>query len=314
MTSSSRLAFQRHLLLVWWIRIVLVLSFLFFFRASSSLILLSDLVPTPAFLIDVGALNRRMQEDVWRPPSSTASSGKWNYTTSAANTLSVPLPLPLQVDERHALVATTKNFLVGHDSTDQDARLDEGIITDHPWTTARLAIPTEVWTRLPPGAFYLHATVVEARGAGVWGGMDRGLDDPPTPSHAVCRLDLPPSVGQELGGAHLVLGLNNHHVGSYYWARSAGFGAAMEAPGVRLIDGTTLEWDSGSPFVSNSNDGKRSEWVNFLRPGDQVQLQPENPLAQALHLLPCVYGVSTQGRPLGSEPVVVCRWTLQRTS
>ena len=66
------------------------------------------------------------------------------------------------------------------------------------------------------------------------------------------------------------------------------------------------------------NTGKRSEWVNFLRPGDQVQLVPRNPV-QALHdwLQPSdensnrvVYGISSFQRPLGSEPAVVCEWKL----
>lgn len=117
--------------------------------------------------------------------------------------------------------------------------------------------------------------------------------------------------------ATLVLGLNNHHVGSYYWARSAGTGASMEAPGVCCTNDGILCWESmNGPMECNSNDGKRSEWVTFLLPGDTVQLLPADPedaLFQYLNMVNGnkVYGVSSQGRPLGSEPRVVCEWIIQ---
>ena len=102
-----------------------------------------------------------------------------------------------------------------------------------------------------------------------------GRDDPVTTFLA--ELDLTPSKCGS-SGAELVLGLNNHHVGSYYWARSAGSGASMEAPGVLFdMNGSSgvLRWEKeGGPIECNSNDGKRSEWVNFLRAGDTVQLLP----------------------------------------
>ena len=117
--------------------------------------------------------------------------------------------------------------------------------------------------------------------------------------------------------ATLVLGLNNHHVGSYYWARSAGAGASMEAPGICCTNDGILCWEStNGPMECNSNDGKRSEWVTFLRPGDNVQLLPAYPEDALFHSLTVhnrtkVFGVSTQGRPLGSEPCVVCEWSFQ---
>lgn len=128
----------------------------------------------------------------------------------------------------------------------------------------------------------------------------------------LAALDVPAAAAV---GAHLVLGLNNHHVVSYYWARSAGAGAAMEAPGVVLSNGgNTLQWESEAGFTDcNSNDGKRSEWVNFLRTGDQVQLRPA--CTETALLQPAwrhkIYGISTAGRPLGSEPVVVCQWRVE---
>ena len=126
--------------------------------------------------------------------------------------------------------------------------------------------------------------------------------------------------------AHLVLGLNNHHVGSYYWARSAGMGSSMEAPGISfesLSDDDErgiIRWEKGGgPLECNSNDGKRSEWVNFLRIGDNVQLLPlceEGAMMAFLQKFgyedeTCgsrIYGISSKGRPLGSEPMVICRW------
>ena len=71
--------------------------------------------------------------------------------------------------------------------------------------------------------------------------------------------------------AHLVLGVNNHHVISYYWARSVGSGTWAAAPGVELVNGNQLQWSS-STECCQTNDGKRSEWVAFLRRGDTVQL------------------------------------------
>lgn len=140
---------------------------------------------------------------------------------------------------------------------------------------------------------YVHTKVLESRREGEY----------------LALLDLPTGTD-----AHLVLGLNNHHVVSYYWARSAGAGAAMEAPGIALRGGNRLEWDSESGKFTdcNSNDGKRSEWVNFLKPGDQMQLRPNNHhngLAMSIPLFrDSIYGISSAGRPLGAEPIVVCRF------
>lgn len=154
--------------------------------------------------------------------------------------------------------------------------------------------------------------------------------------------------------AQLVMGINNHHVGSYYWARSAGMGASMETPGILFrsysecakdtpdnrVQSSTIDtgngtptgvlcWDGESPFDCNSNDGKRSEWVNFLRCGDLVQLLPdclesglvsfvkrfqdEDYEQQRSGVCTRIYGFSSKGRPLGSEPKVVCQWSSRET-
>ena len=130
--------------------------------------------------------------------------------------------------------------------------------------------------------------------------------------------------------ATLVLGINNHHVGSYYWARSTGIGASMEAPGV-VFDCQDhksthkrgiLRWgEEEGPTKCNSNDGKRSEWVNFLRIGDQVQLIPKCNQDSIMSFLNYydrigldsqIYGFTSRNRPLGSEPVVQYRYTTQK--
>jgi hypothetical protein len=159
-----------------------------------------------------------------------------------------------------------------------------------------------------PGLCYLHASVVTPR---------EGASTPANQNPAfLATLDLLPNIAAEL-----VLGLNNHHVGSYYWARAAGAGAWMEAPGV-LFDASTatLQWQSEQGAIGcNSNDGKRSEWVNFLRPGDQVQLRPLQLEAQDVltkyganaNDSPRIFGVSSKSRPMGSEPAVVCEWRIE---
>lgn len=161
---------------------------------------------------------------------------------------------------------------------------------------------------------YLHSSVVRSRDQAV-----KGQDDPV--STFLAELDLTPSTCGG-SGAELVLGLNNHHVGSYYWARSAGSGASMEAPGV-LFDTSgacgVLRWEKESgPIACNSNDGKRSEWVNFLRAGDTVQLLPFD-VDSAILSMTCsngqanrIFGVSSKNRPLGSEPAVVCEWRVKQ--
>jgi hypothetical protein len=153
---------------------------------------------------------------------------------------------------------------------------------------------------------YLHCTVTRPRDE-----VDPISDDPATTFLA--EIDLKPADLK----AKLVLGLNNHHVGSYYWARASGAGAAMEAPGIfldaRNPERGILRWASPlGPTDCNSNDGKRSEWVNFLRKRDTVQLLPADAEA-AVHIFANkerVYGITSKGRPLGSEPEVVCTWKL----
>lgn len=149
-------------------------------------------------------------------------------------------------------------------------------------------------------------------------------------SSVLSEIDLSPSLcvapneeySLQQNGATLVLGINNHHVGSYYWARSVGMGASMEAPGItfnylkRGDNRGVLRWEKeGGPTECNSNDGKRSEWVSFLKLGDQVQLVPKCIQDSIMSCIrdptddnSYVYGFTSKGRPLGSEPVVICKY------
>jgi hypothetical protein len=171
-----------------------------------------------------------------------------------------------------------------------------------------------------PSIGFIHSTVTFAREDATPG------DDPI--ATVLAEIDLDPSLcghhKDELGQyAKLVLGLNNHHVGSYYWARSAGAGASMEAPGVLFGCSSSgnnrgaLRWiDERGPSLCNSNDGKRSEWVNFLRKGDTVQLVPVDGQGAMMQISKRfgsdgegrIFGISSEGRPMGSEPEVVCEW------
>jgi hypothetical protein len=158
---------------------------------------------------------------------------------------------------------------------------------------------------------YFHSKVIRSKEDAL-----EGQDDPV--STFLVQVDLDHTLCGSNSGAQLVLGLNNHHVGSYYWARSAGSGASMEAPGI-LFDtsngkGGILRWENPrGPIECNSNDGKRSEWASFLRKGDTVQLLPFNVNEAVLSAVKSdsIFGVSSEGRPLGSEPQVICQWTLQ---
>jgi hypothetical protein len=136
----------------------------------------------------------------------------------------------LQLTDTHALVPFPGRWQAGP-SAGGLSRREEG----------RLVVPTQRWLQqdesdsssaFSSNVFYLHARVAYER-----------TMNPPTDirgrSTFICQLDLP-STAKTSGAitarerreitipcAQLVLGLNNHHVGSYYWARSVGAGASM---------------------------------------------------------------------------------------
>ena len=192
---------------------------------------------------------------------------------------------------------------------------------------------------LTPGTCFVHGTVTETT---VRDAMDARFGS--GKAVTVGTLDVGPVLAPMLaatsckpeesvtGTSYLGLGLN-HHVGGYYYARGLGTGAAAPAQGIGLRtpaagEGLELFWylrrkeltgaaDPGNlPLEArvNSNDGKRSEWVDFLRRGDTVQIIPASPAA-ALQALgeargQAVYGVRREGRPKGSEPAVERKWVI----
>ena len=131
------------------------------------------------------------------------------------------------------------------------------------------------------------------------------------------------------GGAYLGIGLANHHVGGYYWARGMGMGASLPAHGIAFGDSSLkgsgkLFWRKRGPGLdatetteesSNSNDGKRSEWADFVTVGDTVQLIPES-TSEALEKAPfnILLGVRRIGRPLGADPIVERIWVRSNES
>jgi len=241
---------------------------------TASALLMSDL-PTPSLVLDMQALQR--------------------YADSTTTQKSSPIP-PLAL-------SNDQGVLHAFETAQQQDTIDPE------------ASPVRIRDAQSSEPFcYLHSSVVRSRDQAL-----EGQDDPI--ATFLAELDLTPAACGS-AGAGLVLGLNNHHVGSYYWARSAGSGAAMEAPGV-LFDMSgggrcILRWEKeGGPIECNSNDGKRSEWVNFLRPGDTVQLLPFD-VNDAIICMTAsegksdrIFGVSSENRPLGSEPEVVCHWRMQ---
>lgn len=124
------------------------------------------------------------------------------------------------------------------------------------------------------------------------------------------------SLAEVGGGKSFVgLGLNNHLVGGYYWGRASGPGAAMPAPGVKLIEGSRAG-ETRLLRVANSNDGKRSEWCEFLRPGDQLQVVPHSPAALLSGPWESIVGVCRvgDGVPPGAEPRVDAAWQRESAS
>ena len=119
------------------------------------------------------------------------------------------------------------------------------------------------------------------RGAGAGAGLARALD---------CTLE------QCSGSGTLALGLNNDFGdAAHYWARAAGKARVDYTPGVSLeeLDG----FAALRRGIDNTNDGKRSEWVNFLRVGGEVDILPDDPAAALRAAGGEARGVQRCGRP-----------------
>lgn len=270
--------------------IVFATASLLSFNVAQSL-LLSDL-PTPSFVIDLQALRRIAIV----PPTGTRDPLN-NYCLPSIRLPASGIlfrPYPCSLGARY------------HDQS-------EAVVID-------VTFPV---TEGQPSIGFLHSSVIRAR-------EDAIPEEDDSIDTFLAEIDLDRSLcgvnEDESPTAKLVLGLNNHHVGSYYWARSAGAGSSMEAPGVSFgfcKDSSNsnrkgiLRWlDEGGPIGCNSNDGKRSEWVNFLRKGDTVQLVPTNGQKAMIQVSEKfdetndnrIFGISLEGRPIGSEPEVLCQW------
>ena len=159
------------------------------------------------------------------------------------------------------------------------------------------------------GALFVHSSVVnvDARDASDARHGSGHAQEMATLDVPRCDLGLKPT---------LALGLNNHHAGSYFWAKSSGAGASMPAPGILLgtdTDGlTVLVRDPDQ----QSNDGKRSEWCDFVRPGDQVQILPGGPADMQLVLgahSDRQFGARRAGRPPGVSHIVCCHALITHT-
>jgi len=194
---------------------------------------------------------------------------------------------------------------------------------------------------LQPGVVFLHCTVVstsvrDKMDSRFGSGKARSfgaLDGAPTVSSLA--KDVACESNSPLPLFYLGLGLANHHVAGYYWGRSLGRGAAAPAIGVSVVpraDVLQLLWARRrrvviaeappylpSAMATNSNDGKRSEWCDFLQCGDCVQLVPRDSTVANLLLrlalskntagssVPVV-GVRREGLPRGADPVVEKVW------
>ena len=271
------------------------------------LMFLSD-ITRPAFLIDL----RAVQRAYWTKLPTEAVG-----TTSDIDETSVPIPPILLPQSQDVLVPYPMN---GYETCDASATCS------HTFDQTLDAVDILHMNDDGDTCFgYIHCQVVKPLPS---------LSDDVT---FLCQLNLNPTTFVEepcdssmgssnswtVAPAHLVLGLNNHHVISYYWARSAGSGAAMEAPGVIVVNDVVtaapssssvqIRWASPEGYTAcNSNDGKRSEWVQYLKEGDQIQLRPNNfeTIVHSEALRHSIYGITMLGRPLGSEPRVVCRWNI----
>lgn len=272
---------------------------------GKSLTLVSDL-PTPSFLIDMDMLHKAA-------PGAPAASKKSNKT--------MPLYLPKY---KNTLFPYT--YSLGPDSVHLDSD------SSNP---PKDAYDVGQYKRQISALGYLHSSVTRARHDDDKIDNNSKQEQPESSDIGTFLAEL--DLGTDLccpepeAEAQLVMGINNHHVGSYYWARSVGMGASMEAPGISFRangngngDSGILCWQGDGPLDCNSNDGKRSEWVNFLMAGDLVQLLPgigcfEDDIMAFVERFQgttpgddCrIYGFSSEGRPLGSEPMVVCQWRKQ---
>jgi len=299
--------------------------------------LLSDL-PTPSFIIDTRALFRQQQQPQLQQQPQNVVASSINILSPFVPIISIPCP------EGNGDLLLLRPTMIGgmHQYNDENSNPNCNAIVECNFGVieGQAAIG------------YIHSSVIRTRCDNDDTSSDDDDDDDDdvdvvddgASTTFLAEIDATPTLCA--GPAKLVLGLNNHHVGGYYWARSSGAGSSMEAPGVSFgysgssntssNRGGLLHWtDANGPRACNSNDGKRSEWVNFLRLGDTVQLVPTNGQESILQFVQRygsqqptsnvdddallmsstrIFGISSHGRPMGSEPEVVCVWNSLNTT
>ena len=169
------------------------------------------------------------------------------------------------------------------------------------------------------GLLYVHTAVLQGRDAqsyGAVGTTTRGASTAGTrvvDATVLARLDA--SRAQCGLSAYVGLGLNNHFTGGYYWGRCSGPGAALPAPGVSVDDDREGQLQLvRTEGEENSNDGKRSEWCEFLVSGDQIQLpvRANELAASGSACFKELVGICRDGDggvPPGAEPRVEAVWT-----
>ena len=176
---------------------------------------------------------------------------------------------------------------------------------------AALAHPTDASAAaLLRDLLYVHTSVVRGRDASL--GAVGSVSERAEPV-VVAEVD---ATYQQVGGSDCfaALGLNNHFTGGYYWGRSSGPGAAMPAPGIEVRPSASAT-TGGSPLqllrIGNTNDGKRSEWCEFLVKGDTLQIVPGS-LETSFAAFDVLVGLTRDGDkqvPRGAEPIVEACWT-----
>ena len=154
-------------------------------------------------------------------------------------------------------------------------------------------VDAELEAELGPAA-YLHTRVAASS-------LQRRPRYHKDASYALARLDTP----LPAGGAYLAMGLNNDYDASYYWARHAGPSSRAAVPGIGVREGDLglaeifrLSEEEGRRQGNlQPNDGKWSEWCEFLKPGDQIDLVPTSALAALRAAGGALCGISRAGRP-----------------
>ena len=349
--KQNRLSYSEkllHVLLICTLLLIVLLSnnHHHMFPVATALTLVSDL-PTPSFLIDMDMLHKASPKAL--PPSPlTSSSSSSEFLQRMYPSLLLPkydtTLFPIDLEKNKTNIDAKIPIPLNFSSVEAKAKANAN------------ANPYNVRNYRGQSALgYIHASVSQSKSSHVADMKtsmveDGNVDSVPVGTRSfLAEIDLPYNLGIH---SQLVMGINNHHVGGYYWARTVGMGASMEAPGIAFrtsggeiaIDENNMDmdmkkngilcWEGTGPLDSNSNDGKRSEWVNFVEVGDLVQLLPDcledcimgflerdlNDMDQNFssgngnekkddslckyH----IYGFSSRGRPLGSEPIVICQW------